>query len=82
MPDGGAQGFEAAAQTWPRLEFPLAILLTVHVTAGFDVPVTEAVKLARCPGATAADAGDTDTETGALLTMVTVAEADCVPAVA
>ena len=54
----------------------------VHVTPGFDVPVTEAVKLARCPGATAADAGDTETETGALLNMMTVAEADCVPAVA
>jgi len=31
------------------------------------VPVTEAVKLARSSGATAADAGDADTETGALL---------------
>lgn len=38
---------EAVAQIWPRLEFPLDTLLTLHVTAGFDTPLTVAVKLAR-----------------------------------
>jgi len=82
LPEGGAQGFDAGAQTWPTVELPLGIPFTVHVTAGFVVPVTVAAKLARWPAVTDADAGATATEMGTLLRTVTVAEAVCEPAVA
>jgi len=47
LPVGGAHGFELGAQTWPNVELPLDIPLTLHVTARFEVPVTIAAKLAR-----------------------------------
>lgn len=82
LPDGGAQGLEDGAQTWPSVEFPLRMLLTVQITALFDVPVTVAVKVSRCPTGMEAEAGETVTTTGVGFTMVTVAEADCATAVA
>lgn len=60
----------------------MGIPFTVHVTAGFVVPGTVAAKLARWPAVTEAVAGAIATEIGALLTIVTVAEAACEPAVA
>ena len=82
LPDGGAQGLEDGAQTCPTVELPFATPLTAQVTARFDVPVTVAVKVSRCPTGMEAEAGETVTMTGVGFTMVTVAEADCAAAVA
>jgi hypothetical protein len=79
-PDGVAHGFEPAAHTSPKAEFPFVTPFTDHVTFAFGVPVTVAVKVAVCPAATVADAGDTFTVIGTLLARVTVADALCVPA--
>lgn len=60
----------------------MATPFTAQVTIVFAVPITDAVKLARCPAATLAEAGDTDMAIAVVLTMVTVADAFCVPATA
>lgn len=82
LPDGAAQGFEFGAHTWPRTEFPLGMPLTFQVTAVLSVPATDALKLARAPGARLAEAGETFTVITGGLATVTVAVALCVLAIA
>lgn len=63
-------------------ELPFATPLTAQVTPEFAEPVTEAVKRAVWPGARVAEGGVRESEIEPVLTMVTVADADCEPATA
>jgi hypothetical protein len=69
------QGLDPCTQIWPTVVFPLAMPSTAHVTAGFEEFVTVAVNVARWFSGTLAEFGVTVTIT--LLTIVTLAVADC-----
>jgi hypothetical protein len=77
---GAMHGMEPGWQIWPRIAFPLAIPLTVQVTAVFSVFVTVGVSVVLWVIATDAPEGATVTPTP--LTIVTVADTVAAPATA
>jgi len=79
-PEGGWHGFVPVKHTCPSVAFPLAMPLTVQSTVASGVFDTSAENVARPLTGTLALGGVTLTVT--LLTMVTVADAVTVPAVA
>ena len=75
VPVGAAQGFDPVAQTWPEVESPFGVPLTVQVTPVFVVPVTVAVKLSSSPEASVALIGESWTRTPESRVTVAVAVA-------